>query len=165
MRLGRLVAAGLVAGAVAGFVGALLRPRTVLSYPSDTARPATDARGDLAAARSAAGPVVRSATTPVSAPAEGGGSAGYALATSAPDEATDDLPADLTADHLSDPATDPTRSLPTDGPSTGEPPTSEPTTGEPPTGGTTRTLDVDAVRARPRPAAPVAAAPSRGANG
>jgi hypothetical protein len=29
MRLGRLVAAGLVAGALAGFVGALLRPRTV----------------------------------------------------------------------------------------------------------------------------------------
>ncbi|MBI4940339.1 MAG: hypothetical protein HY830_06310 [Actinobacteria bacterium] len=34
MRLGRLVAAGLVAGAVAGFVGALLRPRTVPAYGS-----------------------------------------------------------------------------------------------------------------------------------
>jgi hypothetical protein len=36
MRLGRLVAAGLVVGAFAGFVGALLRPRTVHTYGIDT---------------------------------------------------------------------------------------------------------------------------------
>lgn len=59
MRLGRLVAAGLVAGAVAGFVGALLRPRTVQDYRPDVDRPATDARGDLAAAQTLAVPQSR----------------------------------------------------------------------------------------------------------
>jgi hypothetical protein len=42
MRLGRLVAAGLVAGAVAGFVGALLRPRTVPAYGSAAPGVATE---------------------------------------------------------------------------------------------------------------------------
>ena len=127
MRLGRLVAAGLVAGAVAGFVGALLRPRTVQKYRPDTDRPATDARGDLAGARTVAVPASR-AVEPVSDPENAGGSQGYALATSARDEATEGLP---------DPASA----------ATGQDP---------------RTLDVDAV---PSDGAPVAAAPSRGANG
>ncbi len=49
MRLGRLVAAGLVAGAVTGFVGALLRPRSVDVY-GPPARPVRGLSGDLAAA-------------------------------------------------------------------------------------------------------------------
>jgi len=40
MRLGRLVAAGLILGAAAGFAGALLRPRTVRTYGADTGRAA-----------------------------------------------------------------------------------------------------------------------------
>jgi hypothetical protein len=59
MRLGRLVAAGLVAGVVAGFVGALLRPRTVRTYGIDTGR---GAGVDVVPARTAAVPAPTAVT-------------------------------------------------------------------------------------------------------
>lgn len=140
MRLGRLVAAGLVAGAVAGFVGALLRPRTVQNYRPDADRPATDARGDLAAAATVVVPDSR----PLGPGADTGaqhraaGSQAYALATSATDD--DTATGDATATHTGSAAIDGT--VPA------------------------RTLDVDALPgAAPVADAVVAAAPSHGANG
>jgi hypothetical protein len=57
MRLGRLVAAGLILGAAAGFAGALLRPRTVRTYGIDTGRAAGAAPAlDTAPAAPAATP-------------------------------------------------------------------------------------------------------------
>lgn len=158
MRLGRLVAAGLVAGAVAGFVGALLRPRTVHSYRPDAERPATDPRGDLAAARPSAaderpGAGPGAVTEPVLDPVEG--SQAYALATSAHDPSTEALEPppgahDQRADQRAD---EPADELPAD-PEAG--------TSEVPAPGGTGRLDVDALAAG---AAPVAAAPVRGAHG
>ena len=153
MRLGRLVAAGLVAGAVAGFVGALLRPRHVQAYRSSADRPATDARGDLAEARALAG---RSAAAHEGSVSRGPGYAGYALATSAHDESTDAAPVAADGEDVDGVASGPGAVAP-DGPG----PVGAGTQAADTMGGSgPRTLDVDAV-----PVASPAVAVSRGANG
>ena len=150
MRLGRLVAAGLVAGAVAGFVGALLRPRHVQAYRSSADRPATDARGDLAEARALAG---RSAAAHEGSVSRGPGYAGYALATSAHDESTDAVTVAAGGQDVGEDVD----AVTPDGPG----PAGDSTQAADTTGGSgPRTLDVDAV-----PAATPAVAASRGANG
>ena len=150
MRLGRLVAAGLVAGAVAGFVGALLRPRTVQPHGSSADRPATDARGELAEAHALGGRSVAAHAEPVT---QGQGSAGYALATSAHDESTDAVPVAAGGQDVGEDVD----AVTPDGPG----PAGDSTQAADTTGGSgPRTLDVDAV-----PAATPAVAASRGANG